>query len=751
MNNEARMLKLFYKTLLVSFISGSLLLLDFSYKGSLIQMSSVSAETLKTDKIEEGSNIMATLTMAAVGLLASRLYKSKMTTDIMLAAAGGAAFIAGDIMAVFKNKEVIKDLETQITRDDKGKIDQKQIETLEKLKQSYVAAKDTATTKKMLQMAAAAAFAAAGISAYTMAATEQSMAATCMLGIEGGLAAASTVLAVCQGHTTKATAHQTKATAAYARPYCAGCAEGAAETAQAAKETAEAAACNKELAACTAKIGFDMTLLMSYQSTREIPSPSLSGLTTDTSQGTSIITNVPLSAASCANYAKPMAALEIAGACPAMATLGNQQNSGTAPLSLSYLNKTLYPTPKYERDISKKLISSTGYMDRIINFLVPAARADLFSPLGIASGLAIKFILATSTTLASYIDLNLLIPKRRAFIWGALAAASFAASSATGAEIGKIQENIDKIDRILNDMYAFKNGVAQENNKVINNPKIDKQIINNKNLAVNPNLNKEIDLNANGKGGPLPCVTGDSPTKCPQFSQIIASQNDVRELPEYVQQQVGSISRMADGLNGKSKISSSTLAEAQSLANQSAALRRELASKQKILQERIKASGSKQDLAKDTAKLQADMRAAVQKELKKNNTTAGAMLASFGVRPGAGTGADSSASDASKLADESAGLKGSDLLAAPSFALPAAAISAHSKSGNSEDEANANGVDSGDLNGGAAGSGKGSQTASMDDYDLKNDISMDKESSIFDLISNRYQKSGYPRLFKRVK
>lgn len=733
------MLKLFYKTLLVSFISGSLLLLDFSYKGSMININSVQAETLKTDEIKDGSNIMATLTMTAVGLLASRLYKAKMTTDIMLAAAGGAMFIAGDIMAVFKNKEVIKDLETQITRNDDGKIDQKQIETIEKLKQSYMAAKDTATTKKNLQMAAAAAFAAAGISAYMMAATETSLAATCALGINAGIAASVGVKAICNTHTTSAATHMAAFNACCSAS--GGCCPS--EQAESMRETAEAAACNKEETACTAKLGVDSSLVTTYLSTREVPSPSASALAADTSKATAIETSVSLSPVTCSKYASTMATIEAAGQCGAMAALGNAQNSGAPPIALGSkidLQKILYPNQKLQLEDPKTYITS-NYFEKILNMAFPVARADLFSPLGIASALAIKFVLATSTTLSTTLDLNLLIPKRRAIAWGILSGLSFAASTATGAELEKIQSNIDRIDAILNSMYALKNGVATANNTSVSNPKVEKTIIiNNRNLSLNDMKNQDIDLKANGGPGSLPCITGNNPDNCPIFSSKLNAQVDVKSMPDFVQAQIGSIAKLTDGINGKSRISASSLDQAQVLAGQQNALRNELLKQQKLLQGKLSASGSKTDLAKDSAKLEADLKAAVQKELDSNKTTARAMLASFshGSSSAIATDANKNVSSKPKNAFNKVATTGN----VPAAISTSASLKADSADLN-DDLKDKKSEEAKAVDGATA-------TASMDDYALKNDITQDKDSSIFELISNRYQKS-YEKLFKRVK
>jgi hypothetical protein len=44
---------------------------------------------------------------------------------------------------------------------------------------------------------------------------------------------------------------------------------------------------------------------------------------------------------------------------------------------------------------------------------------------------------------------------------------------------------------------------------------------------------------------------------------------------------------------------------------------------------------------------------------------------------------------------------------------------------------------------------KATKSASMDEFEIKNDdINKNSDTSIFELISDRYQKSGYPRLFK---
>ena len=728
------MLKLLYKTLVVSLLSGSLLLLDFSYKGAIVQFNSARAETLTTEGVG-GNNMMATLTMTAVGLLASRLYRYKMTTDIMLAAAGGAAYIVGDILAVFKNKEVMKDLETQITRDEKGNIDQKQIETLEKLKKSYEAAMETANTKKMLQMAAAAAFAAAGISAYIMTATEETQQAQCLLGLQ---TASSAGYSADMG---KCTAAFGMCTPACTGPHAAACLNAC---------NAQLQLCNAGANACKAKIAADMSTMTSYISAREAPSPSAAGFSTTSSLASTIESSFPASAGPCTPYGSGQLAAENGGTCPLKAVNDVLDSSfGTSATLYAQFNQ--YPNiqkilfPKLERKIYAEAKENKSFMEKTLNFFIPEVRADLFSPMGIASGLAIKFILAANVSLATTLDLNLLIPKRRAIAWGILAALTYAASSSTDGEIGKIQSNIDKIDAILNKLYPLQNGVTTANVIAGSNQKIDKNIAKNPQLSLNSKNGSDIDLKAKG-GEALPCITGDDPSKCPSFSDKLNAQADLKNMPEVAQQQIGNIAKMADGINGTSQLSASTLSQAQTVANQANAIRAELANRQKQVQAILKANGSSTDLAKDSAKLAANMRAVIQKELNKNKMTAGQMLAIFDKNSTIGLtnetkatpDANQNAISAKKAAGGGAGTitLGAGAVSLPKVTKDEEALLKEKKE--AEDLAAANAL-------------KAGASASIDEYDLKNDITQDKQSSIFELISNRYQKSGYPRLFKSAK
>jgi hypothetical protein len=754
------MLKLLYKTLVVAFISGSLLLMDFNYKGQMISWNNVQAESLKLDKTESGMNMMSTLTMVVVGVLASRLYKYKMTLDIGLAAGGAVAFIGGDIIALIKNKKVMKDLQTEIVRDEKGQIDQKQIETFKKLKESYVAAKDTATTKKMLQMAASAAFAGAGIAAVMMSATEEAAQAKCLLGLQNAVSTAYTAdKAVC---TTK---HSEFATClAEAATTCTASTVGyeACYPPRAAKCKVQhedpALICDTTTSACKTKISADMSQFTTYISKRETPVPSGPALLETTTFATNIQTLFPQSANVCtAPYASKMLAAETTADCPGTSMIQSANASGGTPLTVANniqneFHKLIFPNLKFQ-DKSQKLLVD-NYINKVLNVILPEANAfAILDMLGVAGTEAVKFVVETSQSLATTLDLQLLIPKRRAIAWGVLSALSLAASMATGSEIGKIEGNIKKIDAILNSMNALQNGVDQTNNiattkptQNVNDNKTNIIGLNpNANLGINTNKASDYDLKANG-GGTLPCITG-ATGSCESLSSKMSSLNGIQSLPAYTQAQAGDITKFADGLSGKSNISGLTQDLGRNLAGQQNALGQALKKQQQDLQDKLRKLGRKGDLASDAAKLEASMRAIVKRGLDASKSSPASMYASFGGRPifSDSTGANT---DALKYKDENDSKNKwmGGVVAIPAATQPEALSDSDLKNDKLD------GVDKtaeGDI-GQNGGTGSGSKKADMDDYLLKNDITQDKDSSIFDLISNRYQKSGYPRLFKKI-
>ena len=727
------MLKLFYKTLLVSVLSGSLLLLDFSYKGIALQV--VQAETVKTEKIND-KDLMGTLTMTVVGTLASRMYQYKMTTDVMLAAAGGAIFLAGEVLAFFKLKEVMKGMEQEITRDKNGNINREQIAALERLKKSYEEAKKTANTKKTLQMAAAAAFAAAAVAAYTLQATDLTALTTCTTGI------------------TTATAAVTAVDTATCDPLL-----------EVVYTAALGAQCKAEVVSCKAAIKAYSASMKSYEMARQATGPSSSGLATVTGMGTALTAEITALSGTCLSYTSAAQGALAAACKPLVPTNSKGTSGGTAlrqPGDGGWINK-LPPALKknfidsnYDGEMNK-LISQNkestfnSYLTKAFNLIFPTANAELFSAMGIASSLAIKYILATTATIGPAIDNFMLIPQKRAIVWGILSGLTFAATTATNNVIAQIEANIKKIDAILNSYKAMADGTTATQTTVGATPAqmTLKPAIN---TAANAVDYEAIDL-SNYPNGTLPCSTVEQNGKCKSMEDA------VKELPSFdgldadSQLQLSSILKTANGLSGTSSITKGTLNGAAKLAGQYNAINGALNRNKTKSAEGLKKAGINYNGDAEAKKLSDSIEKAMLNELKKNNSNANDMYASmYGGK--AGSASTTGNDDAAKKA----------AAAAEAEALAAALARAKGSNAGGAIDINAGSAEKMDL--GLTGVDNGSNgkmsaeelaaynqaakaaAGSMDEYDIKNDISKDSGANIFELISNRYQQSGYPRLFK---
>lgn len=725
------MLKFFYNLFLVSLLSGSLMLMDFSVKGIGLQSASAQAansnnnqkappvaetttEVLKTG-VDDKSDIFATLAMTAVGTLASRLYKYKMTTDIMLAAAGGALFIGGEVVAFASLDAKLKEIESQITRDKNGNLNNEQIRHLERLKQSYEEAKKTAGTKKKLQMAAAAAFAAAGITAVTAAAAETAGTGACTSSITS---AAATMPGICAALTLTP-------------PLALDCAT--------------------EVTACQGALGAYSTSFMAYELSRQALAPSSTLMSTVTAEDAAAKAKLTSMLGICFKYTKVQAgAVNISCGPPPVFKAINHAFT-VAPGGVMSLNNKNMPTyyERYAHNISNKfsdLKNTENLFNKALNLFFPKAEAALFSAMGIMSSAATTYLLATSATLGIKMDFFMLTPQNRAYVWAALGVVTAAATTSTNSTMGKIQQNIDKIDAILNNIKGstpLGNDTAN-----VNAPTPKGEITKIKPLPnrVTVFKNEDVDLSKLTNGGvTLPCYTGADEKKCESFSTSIKAVPNYNSLDSLSQLELGKVFSVADGVNGTSKITAGTLAGAEGLGNNLNALKSSLANAQKTAMEKLKANGGKDESALLTKRFKDDLNDSVNAGLKKSNSTMDKMYSSM-YSGGGSAGAASTANntDVTKITEENTQiLKGGG---APVTIDMGNIGSAGTSLGLGLGNDSAGGTPGDDS--GAPGSDATAATSSMDEYDLKNDITKNSDSSIFELISNRYQKSGYPRLLK---
>lgn len=714
------MLKYFYKTFLVAILCGSLLMLDFSVRNyNLIfgmQTARAASQSVSTGGADDGG-MAATLEMAAIGLVASRLWKyGKLTPDVMVAAAGGAAFVAGEILAYLKLKEAKKKIETAIQTGKNGDITDEQRQNIIRLIQMYQAAKETAETKKNLQLAAAAAFAAAGVMAYFYTAADWMTIYQCQVALTGG---AQTVL--------NATAVE-----------CAALTAGTYTAAQ-------GAACWANYNACQAKLATTVATYNSFLASRVPPEPTLSQLPAVTAAGATFQADYAATNAACTGYTSGVSGA-ISPCGPVPVKLGLNMTGASAPIptaySPNYLNNKKYFDvndlfkPEIKKDTYAINSNNNAFSNFINKYLISNAKADLFTPMGIASSAAIALVMAFSSTIATAVDLNILVPQRRGIIWGVMAAGAYAASSATSSAIEQIQGDIDKLNNLLNTINSQSSGNNASAAVVQNSSTTGSNLQTNTAISIN-SAQEDVDISEGGKYK-LPCLTGDGANgKCDSVSSQLNNAEVLSAIPEGMKTNVLNIGKMADGLSNTSKISGSTLASANSVAASANALKAAL-NKQKLETQKIlKDNGSSVDLNKESKDAEDALNKSFNDNLKNSKSKLSDIYASLGSNFTSGAASNALGTDAKK--GSASAVKTTVPVATGSFGSGAKVKMVETKLDEDKNAANA-----------VAASENKDASATMDDYEIKNDITTDKSTNIFDVISTRYQKSGYPRLFKRI-
>ncbi len=333
------------------------------------------------------------------------------------------------------------------------------------------------------------------------------------------------------------------------------------------------------------------------------------------------------------------------------------------------------------------------------------ASMGVLDPLAAAMTLGISWVFTISmVTIASSAF-------GRMAVWIALGLVAGEAMKATNTQITKMKANITKIDVIINSMNTLGNGVATKNapNAVIK-VGLTPFALNNQNAIGDLVLDK-----------PLPCATGNGSGTCASLSDQLTNNPSFSSMPDFMQQQIRTIGKIGDGLSGRTNISSATLNSMAGSGDKAISLKKTLAKQLKETQAQLKASGSNVNLADESAKMKATLDGIVQKQFKAHNISAGEMLASFG------------GGSALVATDTNGNVKVNiPTVATAKFAMPRIKL---------EEEK----MEEAPIADSAKAAG------SMDEYDIKNDdITKDKGASIFELLSNRYQKSGYPRLFKKL-
>ncbi len=701
------MFQLLYKTLLISVISGSLSIMNmlaFAQDTASTATTQASATGYTRDsngvfsKTENHNfqgtkagedNALHTITMLAVGFIGTRLlmYK-KWTTDMSIAAAGSAAYIAAEIVNVMNLKNQIEDMNVQVTKKSNGQIDQAQIDTLQKLKESYEKVKESLKTRKTLQIAAAVIFTgAAGMAAYARL-DEDGQLASCQAGITNATASLST----CAASPTDG-------------PLC---------------------------SACQASLAHLATSLTTAKANSEIPGPSLAKATG----------SEPVDKANAAQVATPCAGPTAEAIKDSMVKTScstylvkKQINGAFGKSFVSANEKFVIPglekmfMAKISTHIEEKMSVASNYSQRsllqkMLDTILPRAEAGMLAMLGLGAGAATAFF-AVQLKIDQIVDSYMFTPGGRIIAWGIMAGAAFLGAQASQSAIEDVDKHIADIDKILKDLNNLQKGIKSNN--------VNEQQI--KLAALQANQQAALKLNSNA-AVKTDCLTSSGSNNCTPLASQMKAMPGFADLPDSFKTVATQAASLGDGLSGTNSLSGSALTAAGALANNKNSIGRLAASVKSKLNDMLAKNGSpKIDYDKEESKLLGQMKIQTAKALSGSGMSAGSFLASTGV----------SAIDNAKVAIAKipSGKKSVNL----GGDVPKAAEAKKEKDLDFNfKETQAEGAARGEA---------GAAAAAAKEKDLKydigeNDINTNSGDSIFQVISNRYIKSGYPRLLEEI-
>lgn len=694
------MLKHLYKTFLISVISGSLLSFNpsvaFAVDEGKAQTTTdnngviTAKKNYKFAKITD-SDMLASITMLAGGVLTGRMLKvyKPPTPDVLIAAAGGVAYMAGEVMTNVKFNGTIKEMTIEVEKKNNGEVNEEQIKRLEELKKSYEEAKTTTKYKKMLQLGAAAAFGAAAVYATYLTFAEDSTAPICRAAIATSMKALS------------------------------ACAASGATGAAA----AEATACAKCIPSLTAYSG----TFNSYVTTRA--TPKFSFLSDKAAQPLEDKLKIP-ACAGMPGAAVATASTNIQTNCVtgSVAVMIKNQTQGKSPAEAmksdtdflrKYLNLPVV-TQVADPAMEKRINGYTSYFEKGLDLLFPKAQASWLPLIGYSASTIAAFTLITATTFPE-IDLLMFVPRNRAIAWGVFTGLAFMSAKSSDNVMKKLDENIAKIDEILAGLNSMAKGVKAQN--------MTQQRIGTTTIGTNAMAPIAFSTDGTIK---TDCMTGNNSTKCEALKNQLTSMPGFANLPDSFKDIASQSVSLGDQLSGATGISGSALASAESLGAKQNAIAKLLQSRQAVMDK----MNPKTTMKKEQEKLEKSLAASVRKALEKKGMTATGFMASIGSTP-IDTSLRSTTPDATKDLAKGKPLvgEGIDLQAGAGADNDAETLKLDFKEESAE-----TGLSMGEVN---------SASKAAPDYDMKStEINGENGPTLFELISGRYIKSGYPKLLE---
>ncbi len=734
------------------------------------------------------ADYMAMATMLAMGVAASSLAKAKpLTTDIMLAAGSGAAYIGAEIYSMIAYDNIDVDKQIEVKMKESGEVDHEQLKALEKQKQSYLNIQDAANVKAMIQMAATAGFGAAALMAGYKSMQSNHVLGDCVLSTEAVMAEAGKTCAALAAApdptgTTKALLIKCKMclSKAHLTPGNVKAIKGAEQKlGNSCKQTTEIlglygtlevdintniSQCTEFAPAAVTKLGACQTALKEnqrnyvcashvqildfsqnsplekrdlYQAPDEY-SPIFRDAIFETNPDLekSLIAEAQVGLES--NFEKS-SYLSLAPRIRvsemnldryvAIRDYNRSLSGETASISLDdyeTLKQSFKPIQaKQEFEVGTLL---TAALTAGVDLLIPSAHAAKGAQgagvLFAVGGLIYGLVRSEKTMMDRFMS----TPGHRAIVWGGIAGMATATSILSKKIAEKMGQNAQKIDQMINAMRRLNDGGSVST--LGGNGGETQQAISTS--IVRPIQDVAVDPTGETT---LPCVGGGKPP----CKSITGSLDKTAGFVELKSSPLGTLSTLtgnvADGVQGQSTLTAGTLNQAQDLANQKEAIGKK---NKKLYDElnklRLKDNQKPIDFDKESKRLAKAFQNAARKHFQKDSQGARNLLAS--IAPTAPLANLDEELKKEEIADED-GIK-DDITATAAL------------QGNNKPEDNGFSFDFGDDMGNTVVEAGAGEAALPDviEGETGNDIIDKPNVPIWTIISVRYMKSGFPRLLE---
>jgi hypothetical protein len=418
-----------------------------------------------------------------------------------------------------------------------------------------------------------------------------------------------------------------------------------------------------------------------------------------------------------------------------MADTAYEKNNVSCPLN--ELNGSLDPNfyKPAEKFTSTPIKPRKNYFDILADIMFSTAHAGMLSAMGVSKDAVITFIKNQAPIFADALDTQLSAPVWRSIAWKALADLVLSTLDSTDKMLGLINADLQQIQQIIDSLSAqLAAGAAGR-------------------AIYDTSKNFEV---AGHTFAALPCIIGDKTGNCKSLSEALKNSPGFLQLPLEVQALALKATSAGNGIAGATSFTIGALANIGSLNKAAGAIRADLYKRQQNLQKILSRDGLKIDMNKEASKFAATLTGITKTGLKASNMSASQMHALMG-------GGDSSLSKLSGKTDlnNSGKSKGNsnDRAVSGSKNSGASGSSGDGQNSGAQDGKGADGLTDAERAAKLAAEAQAQALAqaqakkasgTMGSANQGDTVHDDNGYTLFEVITNRYQKSAYPRLFKKI-